>query len=153
MPPKKGSPKKSRGKNQPAIQERKMSVEIEDFDYWRNLAKQVVQDLTDPWHISEVATIMHSFATGLAMNWETVSKICDKNQDKTITMACPIVIDRRNTPPEVTCTPSYGEKHRTPIKRRVPDPSVNELPLEFKKGDTAPTDDGEKEETPPLNDE
>lgn len=126
-----------------------MPSTMQDMGYWRSMAEAVMDGKgLDEWQIGEAATLIYSFCDGLRSEYPLMSKICDKNQDKTIGAGVAVSIDRRNSPPETSLTFSCAEKHRRQIKKRVPDPSQTELPLDATKRQPELPVDGEDGEEP-----
>jgi len=85
----------------------------------------------DKWQVSELGTILYSFAKGLRAEYKGISRICNKNQDRTISVPCSIQIDRRNSPPEIDVKVNYAEKHGQTISKTCPDiEQVDAMPLD-----------------------
>ena len=138
--------KKKRGTNKPTATTGNLKPELENFRFWEQLAGQVLPDTKDATHINEVATMFYGLAVALNGEWDIITRICEKNDDKTITVSTAFQIDRRNQPAEVTTKVTYSEKHGQTVKRRVPAPGQEELPMEIVKGAT-----GDPEENPPTD--
>lgn len=140
--------KKSRGKNRPAAPTKEIPADFQDFGFWIKLADGILGDdrkKLDAWNVNEVATILYGIAERLREEFLGISRICDKNEEKTISVSGGFELDRRNSPPEITVRLNYAEKHGKQTKKKVPDPNdLGELPLNVEKG--------AKSETPDLPD-
>jgi hypothetical protein len=129
-------PRKTRGRNKPVNDQQGTGLpeDLESFPFWSDLilriyGKEKVARMTK-WEHSEAAMIMYRFAKGLREEWDLVSKICNENQDRTISVGCGFEIDRRNSPSAVKVRVNYNEKHGQTLEGTVPDPDqVDFLPL------------------------
>lgn len=143
-------PRASRGKNKPPTSSEPLSEDMEKFSYWvafvKSLFGKEFKDL-DKWQVSELGVILYSFSKGLRAEYAGISKICNKNQDRTISVPCAIQIDRRNSPPDIDVKVNYVEKHGQTLSKTCPDIEQED----FMEG--PPHDSGtdkKKNETPEL---
>src|SRR4051812_10211595 len=124
MPPTKTKPRASRGKNKPPTSSSPLDEDLEKFSFWVALVQQIFGKefkALDKWQVSELGVILYSFSKGLREEYSGISKICNKNQDRTISVPCAIQIDRRNSPPDVDVKINYVEKHGQTISKTCPD--------------------------------
>lgn len=121
--------RKSKGKNRVFTGE--IPVEIGNMQFWRSLAAAVLEDVDDDkWKVSEVSCVLQQIVFELSSEWKRISRICDKNEDKTVPFTYSIEIDRRNELAEIKVRIAYSEKYSVSSKVKVPDPDQTELPLE-----------------------
>lgn len=118
-------------------------VETGSMDFWRTVAKQVAPKTTDEWEISELATILEESAKYLGASYPGISKVCSKAVDEKCPVSVSIVLDRTESPPEISVKVSFSEKHSVSSRVRVADPAQTELPLAA--GDKSGEGDGEND--------
>lgn len=114
-----------------------VSASINDFNFWRSVAEQVVPGETDKWRVGEVACILQQTATRIGEHFRKVSSICNHTEAKSISISIPVKIARMNTPPEVFVGIKYSEKYGDGLTVKVPDPEQTELPMTVERGHTA----------------
>lgn len=131
MPPKSGGGRK-RPQQQNAVKAKttRTGANIQDFQFWKALAHEVVPGEKDEWKIGEVACLMQQFSIHIGSNYGQISKDIEETQKKSLAFAVPCQIDRANTPPEVFVGLKWSKKFGDGSTVKVPDPDQNELPLE-----------------------
>lgn len=125
MAAKKGGNKARNGKATAALAGAK---ELQTMTFWRNLARLTNPEVKDDFEIGEIAIALQQICKGFTTEWESVSKICNKNEDTKVGIAIAITVDRRTQPSDVTVKFGYAEKHSVTYKSQVPDPNQDELP-------------------------
>lgn len=121
-------PKKEKRGGNKARSEGTFKGDIGNMQYWRGLAQSILPDVDDEYEVGEIAVILHQVCVALGKEQPTISKICNKNEDSSISFSLACAIDRRTTPPEVQVKLSFSEKHALTLKSTVPDPKQTELP-------------------------
>ncbi len=122
--------KNKKGANKLAASKSDSSAELDNMKFWRELALKVCPELKDDENkVGELAIMLHQVCKAMNVEFETISKLCDKNTDNKVSFALAITIDRRVTPSEVKTKLGYSEKHALTFTAQVPDPNVMELPL------------------------
>lgn len=105
--------------------------EIGNMQFWRGLAEDICPDLdkkADAFEIGEIAVALQQACSLVGQEQKTISRTCEKNEDKKVSFSLTVSIDRRTSPPEVAVSISYAERHRDSLKAKVPDPNQTELP-------------------------
>ena len=120
---------KSKKQNKIAKVAGKSSPKIDEFEFWRELARLIAPDEKDEWRVGEIATAMQQSAKAIGAHWEKISSICDKTEGSAVSIGFNITIDRTNQPQDVSLKISYSEKFGDKYSVKVPNPSQTELPL------------------------
>jgi hypothetical protein len=103
-------------------------VDVSNMQFWREVARQIVPNEDDDWHIGEVATTLRLLGDCLGKEWAQASKICNKSEGALLGLGISVSINRKETPPSVKVSLGYAEKHKRSAESDVADPSQTELP-------------------------
>src|SRR3974390_395318 len=104
------------------------AVNVGDMQFWREVARQIVPNEDDEWHIGEIATTLRLMGDCIGKEWIQASKICNKSEASSLGLGISVSISRKETPPTVKVSLGYAEKHKRSAQSDVPDPNQTELP-------------------------
>ncbi len=127
----KEAPKKKRTGNRVSVPAGEADIQLDNMQFWRDFAAALVPDLAgkeNALELGEVAVALQEIGQQITTHWPKISRICDKNDDKCISVSFALGIDRRVTPAEVSVRSGYSEKYGETLKAKVPDPNQTELP-------------------------
>lgn len=118
-----------------------ISANIQDYQFWLGLAREVVPGEKDEWRLGEIACLLQQFSIHVGGNYREISNAIEKTAKKQIKFTVPCEIDRANTPPEVFVGVGWTIKYGDGGTVKVPDPSQTELPMEVETGRRGPAED------------